>query len=109
MSSAGRTWVRRCDADRALEALRGLARRLGRTPSTSEINAAHDCPSEGYFRNRFGTVRHAFALAGLQRRMPGAQRTHGRRTGERHKILPIDPAKAQQITERIKAYWRRSA
>lgn len=94
------------DTEDALLALRSLARRLGHSPSTRELQNDPTTPSDGFYIRRFGSLSAAYRKAGLQRRPPGGQVVHGRRKETAYRI---DPAKAQQITEAKKRYWRQSA
>lgn len=83
--------------ERALEALRSLAREIGRTPSCRDMRrSTGTCPTETFYRLRFGSVRAAVIRAGLPVRGRG---------GQILRVHRIDPDKAREITERIKAHW----
>lgn len=84
----------------SLALLREEAKRLGRTPTIKDLNSPYArCKSEGFYRNRFGSVKEAFRRAGLNLRQ----------RGHRADIEPppIDPEKARAVTEQKKQFWLR--
>lgn len=99
---------RKWTEENAIEALRSLGLRLGRTPFAREIGTTR-CPSIRVFRRYFGTMRAAMLLAGLTPNPEGGRAIHPgkiRHPEKRHMALvPIDPAKADAVTRAKRDYW----
>lgn len=59
-----------------LDALRGLASELGRTPSGTDINSREDIPSEATYHRRFDSYVAACEMAGLEPNKRGGREGH---------------------------------
>lgn len=81
----------RLKPDDLLDWLRTLARRLGRTPSQNDLNAA-DGPSHTTYYSHFGSLRAAQEQAGLK---PNAC------FGERHPSAKLTEAEVRAIRRRL--------
>ena len=87
--------------------LQQLAAKLGRSPTSREVNEAsrEECPAADLCRIRFGTFNHALQAAGLDPRPVGFTVANQAWDKRRWVVPAIDPLRAAAITEAKKAFW----
>jgi hypothetical protein len=97
--------------EQIIAALQAFYAKHGRAPYVREQRGMYyGVPGKALLAHRFGGLDRAYEIAGVPRNPQGGRAIHPGKMRHPKKpsmsIVPIDPRKAREITERKKAFWQ---